>query len=297
MRIALTGDLHLPITDARTLQQFAAHLAEENPDVLGLLGDIGEGAQYFSQCLKIFRDALPKTPILVVPGNHDLWVHNRGETTPELLHTILPAIAAQYDMVWLETDNSISGEIAFVGSYLHYDYSAKDRVGPASRLPDEWFAANKNSIINDRYMEGQPDDKTFARELGNAFRGRLLRAHDDPQVKKIVILTHVPCIEEQITRRPQDYQWSVATPYFGNLSHCRFIGSLPKVSHIISAHSHRANHCDSADRGCDNAMSEYELYQHLRDTNDGGHTGRPWPVATWTLGADYRKPTHITLEI
>jgi hypothetical protein len=112
---------------------------------------------------------------------------------------------------------------------LHYDLSAKDKVGPVAMLPDEYFIANKANIINDgRFFVGLPADKDFAKMVGEGFRQRLVAAKDD---QAIMVVTHVPCIEQLITRRPNDTRWATSTPFFGNLSHEKLIKSCSGHSH------------------------------------------------------------------
>ncbi len=242
--IAVTADLHYPSTARKRLTGLVEDIRDaEAPDLVALGGDIGEvrqGLGNFMHCLSIFREVLGETPILVIVGNHDLWVHEDAAwNSLHLFNSLLPALTERYKCHWLETSNYIHGQLAVVGSYLHYDYSAKDTVGPTAGLSDEFFEQNRNKVLNDRFMKGLPSDREFAKQLGEAFRERLQQAQDDPNIKSIVVLTHVSCLEEQMSRNPHDYQWSIAAPYFGNLAHQDFIKGMSKVRYVISGHSHQ----------------------------------------------------------
>lgn len=275
MKIAITGDVHFPTASRNQLVAMTEDMLNDNVDAIAIIGDIAEVRQkfdYFRTCLDIFRETAPSIPILVVPGNHDLWVHDsQGWDSRDLLENLLPEATKNAGCHWLETLNFAIDDIAIVGSYLHYDYSAKDQIGPASLLPDEWFQANKHRILNDRFMKGLPSDIEFAKELGDHFRSRLLVAQRAISIEKIVVLSHVPCIEQQITRNPHNYDWSIATPYFGNLSHQDFILDLTKVRFVVSAHSHRRSHS-------------------VVQTKHGD-------VQIINLGADYGRPEFTTLQL
>src|SRR5687768_13301238 len=101
MRIALTADLHWGATsqgDAAT-RVLARHLAEIQPEVFAIAGDVGEGEE-FRRCLSLF-EALPGTRLLV-PGNHDLWTRDPGVSSLELYEERLPALAAEHGFHYLD---------------------------------------------------------------------------------------------------------------------------------------------------------------------------------------------------
>lgn len=237
MKIAVTGDLHLGITRTRTIKEFAAELAAVQPNVVGIVGDIADGGiAKIIQCLEIFKNQFPSIPIVACAGNHDLWVHDRVDS-PELFR-ILGAEAHKLGIGWLDTENTYIDDVAIVGSYLHYDYSAKDTVGPCAGFSDAYYAKNKHNVNNDgNYMKGISDIE-FANLIGAKFEERLDEATRRAGVSKIVVLSHVPCMECQLTRRPFNFPWSVGTPYFGNLSHQQSIKDNPKVVAVVSGHSH-----------------------------------------------------------
>lgn len=269
MKIIITADLHYGITGHSTICDMVHHLSAESPDVVVLAGDQATDADRFGQLLQIFRSSLPDTPILVLSGNHDLWCGEHDDyNSKDLWEILLPAITKVDGSFWLEGKNWTRDGVAIVGSYLHYDYSAQDTVGPASSLPHEYLAKNKYKVNKDGvYLRGLPDDITFAREIGEGFRHRLLMAQNDPEIESIVVVSHVPCVEQQITRRPSDYAWAIGTPYFGNISHQEIIFGCNKVRWIVSGHSHQEV---SADLG---------------------------RVQIFNLGSDYRNPAYKVIEI
>jgi len=243
VKAVIVGDIHLGITDKQTVQGVAADAAALNPDVIVFAGDNAEsisGVRKFEQLLKIYRK-IYNGPLAVVLGNHDLYVNpqfTKDKTSLDLWGHILKDKANKIGgVVWLEDDNFVFNEVALVGSYLHYDYSSKDTVGPNAGLSDDYYRINKN-IADIKYHIGLPDDKEFARQIGVKFRERLTNAQNDDNVSKIIVVTHVPCMECLITRYPHDNEWSKSTAYFGNLSHEEYIKSCTKIVQIVSAHSH-----------------------------------------------------------
>lgn len=273
MRISVTGDIHYDITSQNAIYDLIQRMHEDG-GVPVLAGDIAEvviGVKKFKQCLKMFRNFFDE--VLVIPGNHDLWAApGQSHTSMDLWNTILPDMTQKVGCVYLEHQSFIRSGVAIIGSYLHYDYSAKDKVGVCAGLDDKFYEINKYRANNDaNYHIGLPPDQGFAKIVGDAFWKRLRFAEEEDEVKDIVIVTHVPCIEALITRRPQDYEWSVSTPYFGNISWEDKIRSCSKVRAIVSAHSHVG-------------------IEHMVPFGDR-------EVLAICIDSDYRSPSHVTIEI
>ena len=74
--IAHLSDLHFGKVDAALLAPLAAYLVEVNPDVVVVSGDLTQRARSaeFIEA-RSFLDTLP-APKIVVPGNHDIPLHN-----------------------------------------------------------------------------------------------------------------------------------------------------------------------------------------------------------------------------
>lgn len=260
MKIAITCDEHLGITSVSAVREMVRALTQEQPDVIIAAGDLGEKTEDFEQCLILLADVAPTK--LALAGNHDLWAYGT-ENSLELWEATLPRLSADCGFAWLEHENFYDGNIAVVGSYMHYDYSSKDRVGTCAGLSDDYYAMHKHRVNNDgRFLQGLPPDKEFATTIGAAFIQRLEEAQARSDIIQIIVVTHVPCLEQQITRKPYNFAWSVATPYFGNLSYQKQILACSKVTHVVSGHSHQAI-----------------------NRNAG-------PVAAIVIGSDYRKPRY-----
>lgn len=276
-KIIITADLHYPITKKEILRQHFAEIASHKPDAVIVAGDIGETritTQWVTECLKMLRDVVD-CPVGAFAGNHDLWsnqhkhasVRPRGTyTSAELWASLLQKSVEDAGCEYIENKVFMVGDIAIVGSYLHYDYSAIDTVGPCSQFTPEYFEENKYKVNNDGvYFIGVPDDRTFAKQIGVGFCKRLKESQKDKSVKSIIVATHVPCVEEQMTRNPHNFQWAFGTPFFGNLSYVKQMLKCDKLTHIVCGHSH-VDHYKIIERG---------NMKNVRAVNIGGDYGAP----------------------
>lgn len=256
MRIAFTTDTHLVIgyegmTSEAQIAQLRDDIYTEKPDVIAHGGDIGEIRNNQSNVTEVLRILSEKIECVGVIGNHDLWTNQGAVTSATLWSEIIPGMFEEHGWTYLEDQNWIKDGVAIVGSYLHYDYSAADPEGVAvnhirASFPDwtpaEYYERMKKRVVNDaKFFRGLPCDQEFAKLIGEAFEKRLLAAQENESVHSIVIVTHVPCMPCQITRKPYDWHWSCSTAYFGNLSHVETIMKCSKIKYILSGHSHRHN--------------------------------------------------------
>lgn len=290
MKIAFTADTHLVcdyegMTTEPQLFALRDDIYAHNPDIIAHGGDIGEvrvDLKNFTRVLQILGE---KKEGVLVAGNHDLW-SNPGAVCPVssamLWSEVIPKMCQDHGWHYLEEKNWIKDGVAIVGSYLHYDYSAKDLEGVAvnyirANFPDwsqdEYYERMKKRSVNDaKFFRGLPRDKEFAKLIGDAFRKRLLAAQEDSDVHSIVVITHVPCMPCQITRKPHEWHWSCATAYFGNLSHVETIMECSKIKFILSGHSHQGN-------------------RKLLELSNGQ------VIDIITLDSDYRKPSFEVIEV
>lgn len=238
MIIAIASDLHYPTTSKEALLSMIDRIKMSDVDTIVIAGDIAEVVQkvsYFTDCLSLFT-AKFKT-VCICAGNHDLW--NRYGNSLRLWEEDIPKICKELGVVYLEKGGYVRDGVAIEGSYLHYDYSAKTTEVP---LDDKWYAQHKRDFNNDAFLLNVgEDDITFAGEIGQAFMQRLQIAHDNPLVEKIMVVTHVPCMDCQIVRRSE---WLYSNAYFGNITYEQKILGIPKVKWVFSGHSHCGTVCD-----------------------------------------------------
>lgn len=277
MKIAVTADLHYGITRSHQIKEMINRIMEQSPDAIAIGGDVGEviqGVNSYTNCLRMFTET--KLPVLVVSGNHDLWTYDEPDKPDSLTlwNEIIPTRTRAARAIWLEGENWVSGKVAVVGSYLHYNYTGRDTVGPTVGFADEYFAVNKKNILppEGEHMIGLPSDIEFAKQIGDRFLTRLQSAQADPNIESIVVVTHVSCMECQMSRNPHDASWSFGTPYFGNLSYENDIKQCSKVKFVVSGHSHQPS---------------YTVINR----------GKTADLVVHNLGSDYRKPDFVMLNI
>jgi 3',5'-cyclic AMP phosphodiesterase CpdA len=267
--VVVTSDLHLGITGRYQLQVLAEDITAKRPDLTVLAGDIGEGLSNFVSCLKLFL-GVPGV-VGVLAGNHDLWARH-GYCSKDLWERQLPEAVRAAGMLWLEDMVWRSGGLAVIGSLAWYDYSAAERT---SEWP-EFYAANKSKFNADGlYIDWQWADREFADRLGDQLVTRLDHAEHEAGIQACLVVTHVPLVEEQITRRPWNRRWTLGNAYFGNLTLGRRVLQFRKVQAIISGHTHVGRH---------------------------GNIARPdfpemAPVAVYVVPSDYNRPEFVTVHL
>ena len=232
MRIVVATDLHYHTRWEKALQGFAQQVRDAEPDCFILAGDIGHPLDNFRRGLALFADL--DCPRLALAGNHDLWAGKYDSQT--LWDQVLEATAREAGFVWLERDNVRLGSLGICGTLGWYDYSARE---PGLEISDEDYYVNKGMFNNDgNYVDWERSDQEFAAQIVEGFSVRLSALCDDPSVTQILVATHVPPFEENLVRKPDDFAWAFGNAYFGNLTLGQAIVRCPKVSHVVSGHTH-----------------------------------------------------------
>jgi hypothetical protein len=162
------------------------------------------------------------------------------------------------------------GTTGVVGTAAWYDYSAAE---PALRQEPAFFAAAKPRLSNDAYwIDWRMSDVEFATELRTRLVARLEALERDPAIEQVLVVTHVPVLEQQLRRNPEDFTWSVANAYFGNVRTGQEILRFAKVRRVVSGHTHYSLHASVPRPG----MPE---------------------IDAWVVGSDYGAPAWIALEV
>jgi 3',5'-cyclic AMP phosphodiesterase CpdA len=233
-KLAVTVDLHAPITKHERLEALAGEMAAFEPDAAVLAGDIAESLGELEHCLKLFKDRLP-CPVWVLAGNHDLWVRRSSDSKGVWLERFPRAVKAA-GCHYLEGISFTLGSTAVIGTIAWYDYSSADPSVQASAVT---FAQEKFNYNNDALLiDWEWSDPEFAAMVAGPFLGTLERLQSDPAIRHIVVITHVPILEQQIQRNPEDKSWAFTNAYFGNLTLGRQVLAHGKVTHVLSGHTH-----------------------------------------------------------
>ncbi len=198
LRIALTADLHYGTRHTagnRATQDIAAHLYENQPDVLILGGDIGAGDD-FARCLDLFENL--SCLKLLVPGNHDIWVTSDDERGNSLrvYQEVLPRWANEHGFHYLDHGPLLLPEasLAIAGSINWYDYSWA--IEDLKRLVPDWEMRMRTK----RFTRGRHNDAQFVRwpysdiSFTREVVATLIRHIDEglAQMEKAIVITHHP---------------------------------------------------------------------------------------------------------
>jgi hypothetical protein len=233
-RIIITSDTHLGLTEYPRIRKLVADIRARRPTLVTIAGDIGEGVENFGAVLEEFSSL--GIPLAACAGNHDLWNNDKKYPSRLLWEQVLPGIAESTGTAWLDRENVILRGVAIVGSTAWYDYSAQD---PSVKAPADECWRRKGETDADAWKIDWPwNDLEFCAMIEPGFRARLQSASDDPRVKTIVVVTHSPIFEQQMTRKPDDFKWAFSNAYYGNLTFGEIVRQFPKVTHAIAGHTH-----------------------------------------------------------
>jgi 3',5'-cyclic AMP phosphodiesterase CpdA len=234
VKVAFTSDLHLPITKAERIDSLAREVAGFGPDALVVAGDLAESHADLVRCLEVLRGRVG-CPVWVLAGNHDLWARPPYDSH-RLWRERVPEAVAEAGCRWLEGTAFVAGDTAVAGTIAWYDYSAADPTVKATALE---FAQKKMTYNADALrIDWAWSDPEFADRVSKPFLSTLDSLEADPAVRRVVAVTHVPLLEEQMCRDSGNPDWAFSNAYFGNLTLGRRVLERRKVSHVISGHTH-----------------------------------------------------------
>lgn len=268
MRVLVASDLHLEFTGLEPIRRLVAGMDRQDPDLVVLAGDIGNPSHMFEACLTCFLQL--SCPVAVLPGNHDIW-NSLGETSIALYNEILPEMTRSMGYHWLENDGLVlpSG-LGVAGSIGWYDYSARE---PSYNQTDEEIVAIKSRYAMDALkVDWEYTDPAFAELCRERLHRQMRQLEENPEVKYILVVTHVPLFETQMERNPDDRDWSLGNSYFGHLTLGEELQVYTKLRWVVSGHTHV---------GMNGVVN--------RDGMD--------PIATAVIPSDYGKPRWVELEV
>lgn len=233
-RVLITADLHVESSGLETIRRLVAGIVRESPDLVILAGDLGNPLVLFEECLACFLKV--GCPIAVLAGNHDVWC-SAEERSADLFRRRLPQVTREFGFHWLEDGPiRLDDGVAVAGSIGWYDYSARD---PRLNQNTQDIIANKARYAMDALrVDWSHNDIEFAAECRDRLHEHLCELEEDPTVREVLVVTHVPMFEEQLERRVNDRNWSEGTPYFGHHTMGEMVRRHRKVRYVVSGHTH-----------------------------------------------------------
>lgn len=242
VKLALTSDVNLPVTPEARLVELARDMAAFAPDAAVVLGDLGESLADFTRCAKLLRQGLA-CPVWLLPGDHDFWARPPYDSR-RLYLELLPQAAEKTGCGWLEGRSFTLGAVAVAGTVGWYDYSAAVMAG---FLSEQEFARQKFEHNADALrIDWEWGDPEFAAMVSGAFLAEIDRLEQDDAVRQVVAVTHFPVLEQQLVREPGG---GFASAYSGNLTLGKKLMTRRKLTHLVSAHTHKPRHAEVQRQG------------------------------------------------
>jgi 3',5'-cyclic AMP phosphodiesterase CpdA len=261
-RLVFTSDLHIngPRYGEVSMRLFLERVLDVNPDILVLGGDIADGRNALRRGLALIRDIIPHIPILVVPGNHDLWntAWPEGLNSDDIFYTKFSEVCKEFDCVNLEEENFIVDNWLLTGSVIWYDFSAKRECSDASisMLPDEYYEKNApNRIVDARRMNLTKGPKEFSKERLDRLCERIDSGLQGSNVEHLAVFSHVPMFKETITW--SSHSWNLGSPYFYNLTAGDRLLNYDQLKLVASGHTHFGRKDDSRGFPCLVCYADY----------------------------------------
>ncbi|HEX8995213.1 MAG TPA: metallophosphoesterase [Ktedonobacterales bacterium] len=233
-KVVITSDLHLGITLRYQIDEMIAAIAQEQPDLTVLAGDIGEGIDHIRTCLRLFRDVPGQKAAL--GGNHDVWAL-AGAHSAEVWERDLPLAVREAGMLWLEEDVWRADGLAVTGSIAWYDYSGADPSIPPQSA-EYWMETKRQMHPDARFLDWPWSDIEFAGRCADGLAARVAALDADASVSDLLLVTHVPLFREQLVTRPEIPRWGYGNAFFGNLTLGERVRQSPKLRAVVSGHTH-----------------------------------------------------------
>jgi predicted phosphohydrolase len=248
MKIAYSSDLHMDVTihHPPIVKRIAEIMADANPDVVVLAGDVGNTLKTLETVLSLFNhiDAAK----LFVPGNHDLWVEletgrGQGNDSGEKYASLVPALCERMGFVDLGQGPFYVGDVAFAGSVGWYDYSFADPRLKLSKKDyqrgsyEEHLWWDTKMVSWCRFPRAEEGTGLSDEEICN-FMVKKLDAHlteAEKHVDRIVAVLHTCPFVELFPRSDPPYYLDA---YTGSGKIGEVLQRHPKVEVCINGHKH-----------------------------------------------------------
>jgi hypothetical protein len=127
--------------------------------------------------------------------------------------------------------------LGICGTMAWYDYSARH---PDLGYNEDDYRNLKGMVNHDAdYIDWPWSDVAMARFLTRRFGERLQRLEQDPGVRQVLVVTHMPVFEQAVPRHPDSSTWRLLSAYVANLTLGAMLRQAAKVTHVVSGHLHR----------------------------------------------------------
>lgn len=266
MKIFFSGDNHLYYgNQQKAVKDMMGKIREQKPNLICLLGDIGEVLIYDD--LSLVQELFSFQPTLFVLGNHDLYSINGRYEPPYAMEECLKVLrwGIPLQTGWIDNKTSYEKDnVLFIGTIGFPDFCHPKMIMP---IP---YYDNGCPTIDATYMNLRGGWLQYTLPLITAFEKKL-KLVDESKCSTIVIITHYPIFESQYHLNPTN-EISV---YF----YCHKIGEL--VRQVAQRNSNKKFYC-VAGHG-----HEYNLGRWIEMDN----------IYTHGLVTDYNQQKYVVLDL
>ncbi len=240
MEICCLGDIHF-YSFRRDLVKLVKNIKERcrNSNAIVIVGDISSSGNlgFVYITLSTIRDVVD-IPVLVVPGNHDIFLNldEMGKGIDSLLKLDMFNEAVRITgCIPLMKKPYVIGDTGFVGTIGWYDYSfAPDYLG----LSIEDFKIKYYGIYiwaDKEYVRLPISDEEFTQILLNKFEEHIKEVYD--KVDKIVaVMHHLPFRE--LVHYKHIPEWDYFSTFMGSQAFGEIIRKYVKIKLVLHGHQH-----------------------------------------------------------
>jgi putative phosphoesterase len=238
VRLAVTSDIHIDTAPAnrRLVPELIRAIAESEPDVFILCGDLSPFPNDLSSVLEEFRTKLDSCRRIFVSGNHDIWLNDEFCLgTSEKKQALISDICSKTGFHHLDREPLVFRDVGFCGTIGWYDYTFRDaRYGFSTE--DYRMKRRGDTVWMDLHLaRWEKSDIETAHLFEESLRSQIEAVRSVSET--IVVATHhVPfraCVKYK-GRLPWDYFSS----FMGSEGLGRICLDEKKVSRVFFGHTH-----------------------------------------------------------
>ncbi|MEG0443801.1 MAG: metallophosphoesterase [Carnobacterium sp.] len=233
MKIGVLSDLHID-TNGKHLPEnetFATllnnQIKKQQIDLFLIGGDISSDYRV-SQAFLDELGQLSGIPILFVPGNHDYWSRNNGETDTKKIYDYFKS---QPESI-LERPYIINDQWAVVGNSGWYDYGFAD-TNQYDDLDFQKMKLRVGTWQDKRYCDWNESDQAVAQWMLEKMEEDLEKVGD----RNVILMTHVVTHPKFVVTLPHKI-YDYFNAFLGSSSYGKLYEEYPNIVYSVMGHVH-----------------------------------------------------------
>jgi len=241
MKICCLGDIHY-YGKRKDLKRLVENIEDSCLDVnaVVIVGDVSADGElgHVEDVLVAVKEAVDPVPVLVVPGNHDIYLSEYevfSDVNSLTKLSMFNELVERVGCVALMKRPYIIGDVGFVGSIGWYDYSF---VPEWLNLPLEAYREKAYGLqywADRDYVRLPMSDEEFTLYLLRKFEEDIKKIYDSVE-SVVAVLHHLP-FRELVTYKSRA-DWDYFSTFMGSESFGYVIGKYGKIRLVLYGHSH-----------------------------------------------------------